>query len=174
MAKSIAELKSSRDAFLTTLAKMHGWDGVTWKVASRLLAPVVGRSEHGLRDLLNGRNHLHPDKVQALRVSLGEQAEFLDPSCLLNPEYQGVQPQPTQPEGRKAAKPIRRRGSPSMKSAPPKVATSTKPCPRVGNKLLLSIREVDGERAIVLPAHVNVTISTVGDALVVTLRAGAT
>ena len=169
---SIAELKSRRETFLSTFAKMQGWDGVSWKDAVSLLAPKVGRSEHGLRDLSKGRNHLHPDKVRALRESLGDQAEFLDPSCLLNPDSQGVKQ--AQKDGKKGGKPIREGRKTPEKSTPHKSVASPMSAPIKVERTLLSIREVDGEKAIILPDHVHITISTVGAALVITLRPGPT
>lgn len=175
--KAKSELKVAREKFLTTYAKQLGWDGKNFSEAALLLAGKIGRAARSIGALKRGQTHLAPEKVDALKKALGDQSEFLDPSCLLRPKTSKGSPSRRRPTRRGAAEiPVDKAAesakAPTSENATAKAAKTSPPStpPSRRDKELLSFREIDGQTAIVFPNHVQVTISTVESGLVVTLR----
>lgn len=179
--KAKSELKTAREKFLTTYAKQLGWDGKNFSEAALLLAEKLQRNAKSIGALKRGETHLAPEKVDELKKALGDQSEFLDPSCLLRPKTSKGSPSrrrrkragsaeiaaDKRAESGKAPKKV-----PPSEKAAPKAAKTSPPShpPNRRDKELLSFREIDGQNAIVFPKHVQVTISTVESSMVVTLR----
>ncbi len=179
--KAKSELKAAREKFLTTYAKQLGWDGKNFSEAALLLAGKIGRAARSIGALKRGQTHLAPEKVDALKKALGDQSEFLDPSCLLRPQASKRSPSRRRPKRadpaeRAADKAVESAKAPkkgqSCEKAAAKAAKISPPShpPNRRDKELLSFREIDGQNAIVFPNHVQVTISTVESGMVVTLR----
>jgi hypothetical protein len=169
---SSQKLKKARREFLTTYAKQLGWASNKWADAARLLGEKLGLSARSISSIKLCRGHLAPEKVDGLRRDLGNQAEFHDPSCLLNPKK--IESSPSRRASRKrgsAKKPAKTEAVANSAASPTALESLIMPdIPPGDSNELFSIRRINGQPMIVLPKELEVSAMLSAEGVVVTLR----